>query len=361
MRPRAKLPVEYFADIKASLDGSYLIKGLIPTDSNVVTFGYPGSGKTFVTTDMALSIAAGLEWHGHKVRQGGVVYIAAEGQAGFRRRIDAWRQEHDITGDIQFASIPVAVDMLNPSDELNALTETIADIANRWGGLAAIAVDTLSATFGGGDENGPDMAAYVGNVARLAAPYRATRAIVHHQPLNGDAKRPRGHGSLWGSADVALHVIGDREAPARRVHVLKQKDSDPGPDILFRLKQVELGTDQDGDPVTSCIVEPVELEVAAATARGRKLTPKEKIVLDQLNRMLVESGQFPPSDIPDSVLNRARTVKVVRVSEWRPAALSALQSPDVQPDTVRSSFERVRNSLQASKNIGVWEEWAWLG
>ena len=176
--PRAKLPVEYFADIKASLDGSYLIKGLIPTDSNVVTFGYPGSGKTFVTTDMALSIAAGLEWHGHKVRQGGVVYIAAEGQAGFRRRIDAWRQEHDITGDIQFASIPVAVDMLNPSDELNALTETIADIANRWGGLAAIAVDTLSATFGGGDENGPDMAAYVGNVARLAAPYRATRAAT---------------------------------------------------------------------------------------------------------------------------------------------------------------------------------------
>jgi hypothetical protein len=155
-----------------------------------------------------------------------------------------------------------------------------------------------------------------------------------------------------------LHVTGDRDAPARRIHVLKQKDDDPGPDILFRLKQVEIGTDEDGDPVTSCVIEESDLDAAAAP--GRKLAGNEKIVVAALERALVGRGVSPPAIIPDSVLNRARTNKVVNVSEWLSEAVSALRRPDTDPDTPRRTFDRARTKLQASETVGIWEDWAWL-
>lgn len=68
----------------------------------------------------------------------------------------------------------------------------------------------------------------------------------------------------------------DRDAPARRVHVLKQKDADPGSHILFTLKPVDIGADDNGDLVTSRVVEPSELDALTVKA-GRKMSTKEKI------------------------------------------------------------------------------------
>jgi hypothetical protein len=277
-----------------------------------------------------------------------------------RARVEAWRLTH---GDkfaeyCAFALVPVAVDLLDPTVDMAKVRAVLDQLASEWAGIALLVIDTLAATFGGGDENGSDMAAYVSNVERLCAPYGCARIIVAHAPLNADAKRPRGHGSLWGAADTVLHIIGDRDAPARRIHVLKQKDDDPGLDILFKLKQVVIGTDEDGDPVTSCVIEESELDTLAAP--GRRLSGNERIVVTALERALSAKGIFPPQIIPDSVLNRARTAKAVSVSEWLSEALPALSKPDTNPDTPRRTFDRARTKLQASETIGIWKEWAWL-
>jgi hypothetical protein len=351
------LPVELFGDIRPQLTGRSLIKGLLMAGSAMVIFGLPGSAKSFLAVDMGTHVAAERDWFGRRVTGGGVVYIAAEGQAGLRARLEAWRLEHGAQ-DIPFALIPAGVDLLDPAADMAKVRTVLDHLAAAWNGIVLVIIDTLAATFGGGDENGSDMAAYVANVERLCAPYGCARIIVAHAPLNSDAKRPRGHGSLWGAADTVLHVTGDRDAPARRIHVLKQKDDDPGPDILFRLKQVEIGTDEDGDPVTSCVIEESDLDAAAAP--GRKLAGNEKIVVAALERALVGRGVSPPAIIPDSVLNRARTNKVVNVSEWLSEAVSALRRPDTDPDTPRRTFDRARTKLQASETVGIWEDWAWL-
>lgn len=93
---------------------------------------------------------------------------------------------------------------------------------------------------------------------------------------------------------------------------------------------------------------------------GRRLRAKEKIVLAALERTLAEHGVFPPTNIPDNVLNRTRTGKVVALSEWRSAALSSLSSSDTKPDTARRNFDRYREKLQAAEIIAVWEDWAWI-
>ena len=65
-------------------------------DSQAILVAPPGEGKSFVALSFALCVAAGREWLGHKVKQGRVVYVAAEGGRGMHKRVRAWRKEHDI-------------------------------------------------------------------------------------------------------------------------------------------------------------------------------------------------------------------------------------------------------------------------
>lgn len=353
------LPLEFDGEIVPRFENGYLVKGVLSRGAKGVVVGPPGSGKSFITYDIGRSAARGRDWFGHRIAPSRVVYVPAEGQAGFRNRHAAWSIAHPASDADPFALIPTALDLLDPAADLAKLRSTLDYFAGRFGGLDLLTIDTLSATFGGGDENGPDMAAYAANIDRLCAPYGCSCLIVHHSPLDATAKRPRGHGSLWGWADAVFMVTGDRDAPARRWHCIKQKDADPGRDILFALKQIEIGVDQDGEPVTSCVVEPSDFEPAAVTCK-RRLTAKETIVKAALERALVAFGSFPPAEIPDSVLNRGRTNKVVRTHDWRAESLPALATSDTKPDTARRTFDRARERLQASEIIGVWEDWAWL-
>jgi hypothetical protein len=353
------LPLEFDGEIKPTLDNRYLIKGHLGTGSKIIHFGLPGCGKSFIATDQGRHISRGADWFGHRTRRGRVVCLAAEGQAGIRNRHVAWNLSHPSNESDPFALIPTAVDLLDPRADLPKVRETLDAFAERRGGLDLLIIDTLAATFGGGDENGSDMSAYTANIDRLCAPYGCSPLIVHHSPLDATAKRPRGHSSLWGWADAVFMVTGDRDAPARRLHCIKQKDGDPGPDLMFTLKQVEIGVDEDGDPVTSCVVEQSELAPAQVAGR-RRLSAKEAIVKAALDRALVAFGSFPPAEIPDNVLNRTRTNKAVRTADWRAEALPALITPDIKPDSARTAFNRARDTLQASGIIGVWGDWVWL-
>jgi hypothetical protein len=358
-RPKPPLPLEFDGEIAPRLQSSYLIKGVLDRGARIVVVGQPGCGKSFISLDQARHASRGLDWFGHRTSRGRVVYLPAEGQGGFRKRCAAWNMAHPAGESDPFALIPTTVDLLDPAADLAKVRQTLDRFVEREGGLDLLTIDTLSATFGGGDENGSDMSAYTANIDRLCAPYGCACVIVHHSPLDATAKRPRGHGSLWGWADAVFMVTGERDAPARRWHCVKLKDGDPGRDILFTLKQVEIGVDEDGDPVTSGVVERSAFEPATVAGK-RRLSAKETIVKAALERALVASGTFPPSEIPDAVLNRVRTNKAVRTHEWRAEALPALASSDTKPDTARRTFDRARESLQASEIIGVWEDWAWL-
>ena len=353
------LKVELFGEIKPQLSSRFLIKGLLPANSKIVIIGQPGCGKSFFAIDAALHIAAGREWFGRKVTAGGVVYVAAEGQAGVRLRIDAWKKFYGLeNAEIPFALVPTPVDLLNPGGDLTNLSVVLQYLANLWNGIDLVVIDTLAQTFGGGDENGADMAAYVANVARLADPHQCATAIVHHQPLDAQSKRPRGHGSLWGAADTLLHVEGSKDSVARRITVVKQKDHDPGSDILFKLNPVELGIDEDMEPVTSCVIERADYS-EVPRVRGRKLSPKQQIALTALDRALEKGGITPPTEIPDHVHSKELFSRVVDVSSWRSEALSVLATPDIESDSARKTFNRVKDSLQAAGILGCWNNYVW--
>lgn len=140
-------PAHEFADSAAP---SWLIKGVLPRAGLGVVYGPSGSGKTFQVLDMAFAIARGVEWRGHKVKQGRVAYIAAEGAGGVRTRLKAYAMHHGIAlGEAPLRLLGAAPNLLQKADAVD-----IAKAIQASGGADLLIVDTLAQVMPGGDENG---------------------------------------------------------------------------------------------------------------------------------------------------------------------------------------------------------------
>ena len=89
-----KLPgnLDYLRDIKI-VAPQFLINAILPVPSFSAIIGPSYSYKTFIELDMALSVAAGIPFHGYEVTQGTAVYINGEGRHGVMTRISLVRKQ----------------------------------------------------------------------------------------------------------------------------------------------------------------------------------------------------------------------------------------------------------------------------
>lgn len=350
------LPFEWYDEISPQLEANWLVEDLIPAASLCLIYGHPGSGKSFFALDMAMHVAWGQPWRDRAVKGGLVVYIGAEGQRGLRQRIAAFRRHHDVA-ELPFGLIPVEINMLAEDGDREKVAETIRIVSRRFNlPVVMIAFDTLSRTFGGGDEVGPDMVRYINNVGRLTAEFGATGLVIHHRPKDSANETPRGHGSLWGACDTVI-LVEDMSGP-KTAKVTKQKDAEIGNPVLFSLLVVELGEDEKGKPVTSCVVVPSDTQLMK-TGASNKLSDGQQITLAQLNVTLDELGKMVDHGVPDDMLPGGQPTRVIRVADWQIRTTCALSNPDKDPDTLRRTFQRYRERLQRLGYVGVYGEFAW--
>lgn len=240
--------VQPAAEFAALSRQDFLIKGLLPRNALAVIYGAPASGKSFLAFDMAVAVARGKEWCGRRVHQMKVVFVAAEGAAGMRVRLLAYAKSEllDLNGlDVGF--IPAAPDLLK-GDEV-----AVALAIEQSGGAGLVVIDTLAQSTPGADENSSvEMGAALAACRLIADSTGATVLLVHHAGKTA-GKGPRGWSGILAAADTVVEVA--RESGVRSAQLVKQKDGEDGQRFEFSLRQVELGTDEDGDPVTSCVVE----------------------------------------------------------------------------------------------------------
>src|SRR5215469_17210899 len=84
----------WYADALRDLKAQrWLVNKIIPDDSLVVIYGAHGTAKTFLTMDLAAHVALGRAWRDHRTERCGVIYVAAEGRAGLKKRWAAWARE----------------------------------------------------------------------------------------------------------------------------------------------------------------------------------------------------------------------------------------------------------------------------
>lgn len=263
---------------KPILTSNYLVKGWLGQGQMSVFYGPSNVGKSFLVLDMAWCIAAQRDWHGSRVSGGPVLYLATEGGLTFHNRVYALGKFKYHETNIPLYVRPAPVDLLRPEvdmKELGMLCNEIVDETQQP--ISMIVVDTLSRAMAGGNENGPeDMTAFINNVDKLRNFTKAHVMVVHHSGKD-TAAGARGHSSLRAATDTEVELENDQEAGIRFARATKQRDMETGADFAFRLDVQTLGLDQDGDPVTTVVIEPASQE-QVDEAKRPKLRGNDKML-----------------------------------------------------------------------------------
>jgi hypothetical protein len=286
-------PLVSFENIALNTDRrGYLVKGLLPSRGLAVIWGPPKCGKSFWATDLGLHIALGWEYRGRRVQQAAVVYIALEGRHGLPARLEAFRQHHRINA-APFYLLTTPLDLAARADALIASIE--AQLSDTKPG--AIVIDTLNRSLVGSESKDEDMARYLAAAGKIEEKFGCLVAIVHHCGI--DATRPRGHTSLSGAVEVQLAVKrgAEREVIAT---VELAKDFPEGAEIFSRLEQVDVGTDPDGDKITSIVVVAADAEAGSIPATSNHIPPNTRTISIEQWRSYAYQGTITESDKPDA-------------------------------------------------------------
>lgn len=279
-------------ELRAQSKIPYLIDGLFPSAALTMLYGPSQTFKSFVALDMAACIATGKEYAGHDIGDpGAVVYIAAEGGGGMRKRLRAWEQYNGIRAlGVRILPMPVVMDN---AEDRRLLRLSIEEMRKRLGeSLKLIVVDTLSQTAEGDDNSNRDMATYIRGCAELKDHFGCTVAFVHHTGKSD--KSPRGAYSLQANLDAWYEITSD--APGfTSLNPGKLKDDELPGAKRFRLEPVELDgfADYKGRALTSLVPRPLGLMEECDLLSS--LSPREEIFMDALEAQ-TNSGGHPACD-----------------------------------------------------------------
>lgn len=255
----SSLPTDFkllsVSDLLATPPLRWRVKNVLPEKGLTSIYGLSGTAKTFIVLSLTAAIAEGSKWFGHRVFPAPVLYCALEGEGGIRNRVQAHLQHFGTLGNsARFLTVP-----------FNLLTTDVdrlaAAITAEQGKGGVVFIDTLNRAAPGADENSPDgMGAIIAGATALQRLIDGLVVLVHH--TGKDTSRGlRGHYSLFAALDAAIEV--QRGTDSRSWKVAKAKDNEDGQEFPFKLDVVEIGFDDDGDPITSCVVR----EVPGSTRR----------------------------------------------------------------------------------------------
>lgn len=200
-------------------------------DSLARMYGAPGSGKSFVAMDIALSLAAGRSWGGRLLKPRTVVYVMAEGQAVNADRMDAWMSKHAIDEDRlegRFFSVPDAV----------MLTEFAVRPLVSWAEEnqpKLVVLDTKNAMMLGEENSASDFAAMRRALDLIRKASGCCVLLIDHAGYEGT--RARGSSAGTAAMDTEIRVeMDDSERPALiTAEVTRDKAAEAGHRMAWRL------------------------------------------------------------------------------------------------------------------------------
>lgn len=299
----------------------YVIKGLIaPRDVGCI-FGAPGAGKSLIAPYLGFKVAQGEFAFGMRTKPGGVFYVAAEDPHGMRGRVTALRLTH---GDADGFTLVEGVSNLLAKDspDLAALRTAVA-----YRRPALIVIDTLAMAFPGLEENAAEGMGHVVAVARALTKHGAAVVLIHHSTKDSNGT-PRGHSLLNGALDFAIELQLRDEYGVIRGRLTKNRNGPCDLAMAFRIGTIDMGTDDDGDPISVARCDELE---AASAPKPAKLNPRER---EALNILRDRAGHVPD------------TSQGVPLDEWRAACRA---SPKIcaseNPETCRKAVQRAFEGL----------------
>jgi hypothetical protein len=340
--PTTRFKLERWSEIAFELDEEFLIDGIMPREGVGLVYGASQTLKSFIATHMGLSVARGTPWAGRQTKQASVVYLAAEGASGLRKRKAGYVKAGRAPADgVDFALLSAAPNLGTATGDYQGLVRTIEDAGIKPG---LIIVDTIAKVIGGADENGAGMAQFLVNAEALAQHFGCFVLAVHHIGWDEGAKdRPRGWSGLPPALDV--QILSERTAGelSATLTIQKLKDEPSGIRFVARLERFVLGVSKSGREVSTLIVDGVEEVGAQTSTTARARTPKSaRLLMAAIAEALDSHGTDIRPFGDEGPIVRAVAERHVRDIYFKRVAEK--EDPDEDPDKLydrqRVSFKR---------------------
>ena len=291
---RTGISIRWHGDADPNADRAWLVRDLIPETGKGLAAGQWGAGKTFGVLDLGSSVMTGTPFAGKRVlRQGGVLFIAAEGAHEIPIRLRGIVQGKlgpDAPERLPFAWIEECPRLLDADAVPQLITvakmaaEHMAEVFDLP--LALIVIDTVAAGAGFMDENSAAEAQRVMNA--MEALSHQTGAFVLGVDHFGKAVETgtRGSSAKEAAADVVLAMLASRDEAGTisntRMAIRKVRGGRCGYEVPYALEVITVGETYDREPITTCIVNwQTDRISAAAVAVAKERWPTSLKVFRQ--------------------------------------------------------------------------------
>ncbi len=337
-------------------DLQWVVKGLWPRSGVCFVAGPSMSGKSFWVLDKLVNVVRGHPILNRRSKRSGVIYVAAEGALGVRRRIQALRNEIGTLGGA-FEFIGQAPNLTDP-DDVAVLTDTLIEardlMASRNSRLGVVVIDTLSAATPGADENtAKDMGPVLNALQTMAIDMNLLVLIVAHTGKN-EERGMRGWSGLLANADGLIMMDSPTDG-ARSGTVVKVKDGSAGDRFGFELKIIVLGHDEDGDEITTCQV--IDTEAPVKAGNSKRWSPKLDLVMRCFN-LCIGDGNHVEVPAVNGVLKGTRGVtrEVLRQRMTAEGYTAGTENPE----SIRRAMNRTIDQLIEHKRLRANEHYVWV-
>ena len=278
----------------------WIVDGFITRGSIVMIFGPPGLGKTFLATLLSFAIITGIAFLGMKCRKGKVLYILAEGNNTYKRRVAALEKYFGISCEReQFLVYNQALPLIKK----DKVSKFISALKRRSFKPDLIVIDTLSRNFGSGksQDNSVDMGSFIDACELLKREFNACILPIHH-PGHQDTHRSRGSSTWGGAIDCSYQLKED--GPSQFLLISKKsKDFVKLDPIRFRSEEVVIKT-VEGEDESSLVFTGAE-EISRDSGKYKKIT-----IMDNMADILLQ--------ISKSILSIDQVMyEWVKIDEWK--------------------------------------------
>lgn len=318
------------------------VRPVLPLEGIGAVYGPPACGKSFLVLDLLGAVAMGRPWFGYTVKAAPVLYIALEGEHGIAQRVRAHQARHGTPERMRFFAKPL--DLRMAQDRADIVTAAMS--AGLAGGV--LCIDTLAASAPGMDENtSTDMGEVIAGLKAVQAALGGFVLAVHHTGKDA-ARGLRGHSSLLGALDCAIEVT--RNEDRREWRAAKAKDGRDGDAHPFRLEVVELGEDEEGEPVTSCVVAPEERTADQVRRAALPGGGNMRLAFDAISAALKDARAFGMASAPP----------IRPCLELDDAIAAAAGALPCEPKRRRERAQQALTALVGRGNLHHAEGWIWL-
>lgn len=346
----------------------WIVKNALLARTLSLVIGPGGCGKSFLALDLAMTLALAAvdpkhpkTWFRRKITPCGVVYVSGEGQDDFIFRMRAWLSAKGLPLDMKMpvVLIPTALDLRSEQSKTKELLEEVKarsmECMTDFGvpiGLQII--DTVSTAMAGGDDVKPEhIGAFFRNCRTIQSECSVATLAIHHTPKGGKLEA-RGHGSVSFDNDGEWTVEGAEGPKPNCWRIKRIKAAPTGDRHEFRLRRHVLGTDEDGEDVTSQVVieggyekseeASVQSSISESGAGNRApMTADGRFILaDNITLALkaLQSAIDRPenADAPES--RAPFGTKAVKLKDWKAEIARVMTADDKTTDAFRKRVER---------------------